>query len=676
MRHTLILFVLSCFYCLPAMIDGPMADGLTVYVSKPVEQQESIGRVDLSSTTATYSVIKSENFEKRHTELGKLIEHETGIQVRSSGGVGGFSSASIRGSTSEQVAVYVDGVPLSQASGGAVDLSLISLDDVQSVELFRGSVPMELGNASLGGAINIISKQAKDGFNAKLKATLGSFNTRQYNVFASAGTGKNSLILSANSLKSDNDFEFINDNGTGSNPNDDRKEKRNNSALKKETALAKWNYRLNENENIDTKLEWLENYQQIPGSQNNENADAFQALKNLDFFSQYNHKRFFSMQAEFSAKIFGGRLDDHFLDAHADNGLLARDVDSSTDNLGAEVFYKYKSENYHFKYRFLYENQKYISETVISPLSNDNSKLLEKQDSVRDFYEQSLEYKRFSLQNSLISSITLRQVYAQDTNNQIFDVSGNPVDVEDRKYNVLTPQLGLKYKFNALSYVNFNIGKYVRLPSFFELFGSQGYFRGSPNLKEESGVNMDVGYVYSVFKPGNWLDDAKFYIGFFHNTVKNLIVRESNNEGIVAAKNVADAKINGIETNVKIYPSINWSVLFNATYLNSKNTSDRSAYDGNSLPNQFEQDYSLHISYSIQQWVAGFSWDIKKDMYYDRPNLLPATDISDINLSLLKNWQHHSLEFKVENVLDNQYENFLQQPTAGTSYYLTYMYRL
>ncbi len=645
-----------------------MADSITVYVSKPPKQQESVGRVDLGSTTSSFSVITSDNFENRHTELSQLIEQETGIQILSSGGVGGFSSASIRGASSEQVAVYVDGVPVNQASGGAFDLSLISLDEVESIELYRGSVPMELGNASLGGAINIITKKTVSGFNSNLKATLGSFTTQEYSLSVSGGKDKNSFILSANALKSDNDYEFINNNGTENNPDDDRREKRNNSALRRDSALAKWKYKINSNANIDSKLEWLDRLQQIPGVQNNPDADGVVLLKNLDFFSQYNQKHFYSSQAEFSAKVFAGQLEDRFIDSRGANGFSPSDVQSFTDNIGSEIFVKYKADFYQLKYRLLFERQDFTSEDFENDLSPQSSQ--------RNYFEQVFEYKYFSFHNSLISAFSLRHVYAEDNNNIAWDIFDNPVDVEDREYNILTPQLGIKYKFNSAAYINFNMGEYVRLPSFFELFGDQGFFRGASNLKEETGLNIDVGYVYTIFKLNSWLDNSKFYLGYFHNTIENLIVREVNSQGFSTARNIANAQINGVEANVKLYPQKKWSVLLNATYQDSENTSDIPAYTGKRLPAVYEQDYSLLVSYANQKWISGISWQLKKNMYYDRPNLLPATDISDINLSILRKWQRHSFEFKADNLLNNQYENFRLQPTAGTAYYLTYTYRL
>ena len=206
------------------------AEKLDVLVIKPLYQQIEPGRVALSNTTSTYTLIEKSQFENKYQNLSALIEHEAGVQTRASGGIGGFSSISLRGASSEQVSVYLDGVALNQASGGSVDLSLISLDEVERIEVFRGTVPIELSHASLGGAVNIISKKSATNLQS-LKASLASFNTQAYNYSKHITGNKSRFFFSASALKSDNDFEFTNNNGTPLNSTDDRREKRFNNKL-------------------------------------------------------------------------------------------------------------------------------------------------------------------------------------------------------------------------------------------------------------------------------------------------------------------------------------------------------------------------------------------------------------------------------------------------------------
>jgi len=62
-----------------------------------------------------------------NNNLATTLDAATGVNVRRYGGLGSFSTVSIRGSTSEQVQIFIDGVPLSSAVGGGIDLSCISL---------------------------------------------------------------------------------------------------------------------------------------------------------------------------------------------------------------------------------------------------------------------------------------------------------------------------------------------------------------------------------------------------------------------------------------------------------------------------------------------------------------------------------------------------------------------
>ena len=59
------------------------------------------------------------------TTLADLLSSAVGVQVKRYGGLGSFSTVSIRGSTAEQVVVYLDGVPLNQAIGGGADVGRI-----------------------------------------------------------------------------------------------------------------------------------------------------------------------------------------------------------------------------------------------------------------------------------------------------------------------------------------------------------------------------------------------------------------------------------------------------------------------------------------------------------------------------------------------------------------------
>src|SRR6185295_17078010 len=75
------------------------------------------------------------------------------------------------------VRVYLDGVPLNVASGGAVDLSTLPLGDVERAEVYRGTSPLAFGQSALGGIVAITTQTPGDG-SLKLRSGMGSFGVR------------------------------------------------------------------------------------------------------------------------------------------------------------------------------------------------------------------------------------------------------------------------------------------------------------------------------------------------------------------------------------------------------------------------------------------------------------------------------------------------------------------
>jgi len=181
----------------------------TVVVSADkTEETYQTGDVDTEQTPAFFTVIEREDFEGKMEDLSEVIEKETGIQGRQSGGLGSFSTVSLRGSSSDQVMVFLDGILLNDASGGGVDLSNISLSDVEAIEIYKGTTPINFGKASIGGVVNIRTLRTKEGLNANLSSGYGSFNTRKLSGFVNHKPGRWNYLISADALASDNDLNL------------------------------------------------------------------------------------------------------------------------------------------------------------------------------------------------------------------------------------------------------------------------------------------------------------------------------------------------------------------------------------------------------------------------------------------------------------------------------------
>lgn len=62
----------------------------------------------------------------------------SGVQLKDYGGVGGIKTINIRSMGTNHVGVFYDGIELSNAQNGQVDLGMYSLDNVQTISLYNG----------------------------------------------------------------------------------------------------------------------------------------------------------------------------------------------------------------------------------------------------------------------------------------------------------------------------------------------------------------------------------------------------------------------------------------------------------------------------------------------------------------------------------------------------------
>lgn len=93
------------------------------------------------------------------TTVAEAVALVPGVEITDKGAAGSQLSATIRGSTSNQVLVLVDGVRANDPLTGLADLSRLPLDNVERIEVVRGGSSSLYGGDAVGGVINIITKK-------------------------------------------------------------------------------------------------------------------------------------------------------------------------------------------------------------------------------------------------------------------------------------------------------------------------------------------------------------------------------------------------------------------------------------------------------------------------------------------------------------------------------------
>ncbi len=131
-----------------------------------------------ATTPAYVTVIPREELQRMgFLTLGDALQFLAEVYIRIQGsGPGGLQQASIRGSTPQQVLVLIDGVPLNATAQFGVNLSTITLANVERVEVLRGPYSAIYGSGALGGVIQVITRRDSRG---QASARVGSYSTVQ-----------------------------------------------------------------------------------------------------------------------------------------------------------------------------------------------------------------------------------------------------------------------------------------------------------------------------------------------------------------------------------------------------------------------------------------------------------------------------------------------------------------
>lgn len=126
------------------------------------------------------SVIDKEDIERRQQRfLFDALNSIPGIQVTRSGSFGALASVSLRGLPSNQTLVVQDGIVLNNPSsfGNTFDFANFDTAVIERVEVLRGAQSTLYGSDAIGGVINIVTKDGRDGFGGEAFAEGGSFGT-------------------------------------------------------------------------------------------------------------------------------------------------------------------------------------------------------------------------------------------------------------------------------------------------------------------------------------------------------------------------------------------------------------------------------------------------------------------------------------------------------------------
>lgn len=487
----------------------------------------------------------------------------------------------IRGGRSRQVLIMIDGVPVTDASGSSMtyDLRLLPVDQVDSIEVMKGSSSTLYGSNAGTAVINITLKKArKENISGGAYFNLGTMNSVKDDK-TSAQDFNQGFSFSAGSIKLTSYTSFNSTETTGL--SEALGENFEIDHFSRVNALQKIGYQLTDKLSISSFF----GYDKIKnkydsGSFADEDKNSFlseQFRTGLNSIYKYN-KGELHINSSFS------NLERLYNSYTAYNSTL-NNYDYKSRHFNADVFNKYVINKQLFfvlggQFQFMDMNNVTTPSSIYTVnVLNKNTKF-----NMIDPYTTFVYNSDFGLNVNVGARLNMHNVYGEN----------------------LTYNINPSYKIKNLPVrILSSLSTAFITPSLYQLFSQYG----NSELKPEENTTVEVGFETELLNKKVVINAVGFYresknrVDFYTNPV-TFTSNYINNDLLVNTK--------GIETNVTIFPIKNVQLTGNYTYLQF------SEEENIRLP-KHKANASIGVNFTKRiQWNAQYQYvDQRADRYYD-----------------------------------------------------------
>ena len=545
--------------------------------------------------------------------IADVLSTVPGISVTRNGGAGGFSAVRIRGAEGEQTLVLIDGVRVNDPSspGGGYDFGNLLAGSVDRVEVLRGPNSTIWGSQAIGGVVNIITMNGRDGLRARANAEGGSFGTFTGNAAISGGNAHVRGALSAGYYTTDG----ISARAGGTEAD----------------GYRQYGVTGRVEANLTPDV-WLD----LRGYYADSRAD-------LDGFPPPTYA--FADTAEFStAKEMYGYAGLH---ATLFDGAWASDVSVTAGNIdrnnydpafGAapSFFGKGSSERYQYRGNIRVVDQLRLVIGAEHEDSRFTDGSVAEDTGITSFYGEAIVKP--------VEMLTITAGVRQDDHRRFgshtsFGISGS-----------LRPADG--------TVIRANYGEGFKAPTLYQLYGS---FIGDPNLRPEEATSYEIGADQS-FGP------VTIRATWFHRDTTNQIDFDL---GTFTYGNIARARTQGIELEFEAEPVDGLSLKANYTHLDAENRSPGANLGRDLAPRprdvaNFSVDYEFPFDLRL-----GASVQVRGDSFDNASNSVRLNGFTLVNVRAeMPVTDRFSLYGRVDNLFDETYQTVANYGTMGRAAYV------
>ncbi len=500
---------------------GAKALGETVVMAR-------FDRKTLRSATPAFSIDKEKMLRNGVTDISDAVHRLPGVTLRDYGGAGGMKTVSVRGLGSAHTAVVYDGMLLSDAQSGSIDLSRYSTDNLEELSLVIGDNDDIFISAKAAASPATLSL-ATPGMNLngeKLQMTsqikVGSFGYVSPFIRGTVRVGERiALGFTGEYTHAKNDYPFDLENG-----NIVTREKRSHNLMNSGHGEFNLLWKTRGDGELSAKVYYYDNNRQLPGPV---------LLYNVDASTGRLHDRNSFGQAVFTSRL-GEKWRLRVSGKFNWSGSLYTEIDKKYPGGRLEQFY-WQREAYAGT-QLLYEATRawsfdYSADYSFNSLNSNDDKT--DAHPRRNTFLQSLtakwRYGRIVILGRLVQSNyfnSCRDGFKPLVNHNRLSPS---VSVSGRL-------LRSGYLYGRLSYKNI-----FRMPTFNEAFYNRF---GNPYLRPESTDQFNFGLTYQA-PAAYWLPQLVITADVYRNIVHDRIVAIPQNMFIWSVTNLSSVHVTGAD---------------------------------------------------------------------------------------------------------------------------------
>ena len=594
----------------------------------------------------TQNISSEKISDNNYQTMSELFRNIGGVDVQTAHDNGRNANFSIRGSSdykpggyNNRVLVLLDGFQISMPYSGSIDWNAMPLDFLDRVEVVKGPVSSLYGQNSMGGIINLVTKNYSDEF-YNIKATVGSYDSKDLNLTMSNVTDNISYTALLQHKKG-NGHRF-------------------NAQYEQNNFYTKI---FNKKQDLSVSLIANKSINGQPGFfvENRPSLTSYRISNRDSVYLQLFKKQ----TLDANNNIVYSLSMNHFYTNYFDR------EDTPVEEIQQQTFYNDTSLNLRAEYQKLISTKSYLifgSDIVLE--QSDISIYRNIYDNLKQVTGGFFVQNRIQLSERLLLGLGLRFDYRNVDRGDEFSY---------KSFSDVSPKINLTFKRDTFSTWNFALSKGFRSPSLSELFlqyeSDYGLnTQGNPNLEPEQLYGLDISFDRTN------KTNLTYSVSTFYYNYKDMI---DFVYGLpVIALNRSDISSNGLETNIsyKINSNLNLDLGYTFLRVDDINNVDPILYRPKhkfissikhksknisniiSMRYQSKQDYQNFLSDEREYEGSEIKFPIEQ-----LDSLILFNYIGTYELN-----NNHKVSLKISNLFDKQYELIQDFPMPGRTISLMY----